>query len=60
MTTGRVLALVVVAAVGLVFMGFGGALFVGRGNGRAGNALLFLLGAMMVAMVIVAAVYGAE
>jgi hypothetical protein len=60
MTPGRVLTLVVVAVVGLIFMGFGGVLFVGQGNGRAGNALLFLLGAMVVAMVVVAAVYGAE
>jgi hypothetical protein len=59
MTTARILALAVVAVVGVVFMAFGGALFVGQDNGRAGNALLFLLGAMVVATVVVAAMYGA-
>jgi len=60
MTPGRLLSLIVVALVGAIFMVFGGVLFVGRHNGRAGNALLFLLGVMVEAMVGVAVMYGAE
>jgi hypothetical protein len=59
-TPGRILSLVVVAIVGAIFMAFGGVLFVGRDNGRAGNALLFLLGLMVEAMVGMAIVYGAD
>ena len=60
MTPGRLLSLIVVALVGAIFMAFGGVLFVGRHNGLAGNALLFLLGVMVEAMVGVAVMYGAE
>jgi hypothetical protein len=57
MTLGALLTLGVVALVGVTLMTMGGTLFVGQQNGRFGNAMLCLLGVMIVAMAVVAIVY---
>jgi len=56
-TPGRALACAVVAIMGGVLMGLGGVLFVDGRNGRVGNALLVLLGVLMLAVVVLAIVY---
>lgn len=56
----RLFTLIVVSLVGLVFMGLGGSLVIAQREGRAGHVLLCLLGVMVEAIVVVAAVYGAD
>jgi hypothetical protein len=57
-TLGRALACAVVAAIGLVFLTFGGVLLTDRRNGRMGSALMCALGAMLLTVVVLAIAYG--